>query len=109
MFEHRHNLCGFVARTVKILTKACAEIFGFANVDNLPVAVEHHINAGIFRHVFEFRFEVHGVIIPFKAKIVNRFRARVAHVRGAMRTCEFPNYREFICTESNQTAKKIMI
>ena len=62
--EHRHHLRRLVAGLIKILLQPRFEALGFADVDDLSVLVQHQINAGILRHVFEFRLEVHEDIIP---------------------------------------------
>ena len=52
-----------------------------SDVDDLPVAVQHHINAGILRHVFEFCLKVHDAIITHLCGLVNSKTPR-ARARG---------------------------
>src|SRR5699024_3393325 len=57
---------------IKILSETGFQPLGFADVDDLPVLDQHHIYAGILRHVFELRLKVHGDIIPHRALLVKR-------------------------------------
>ena len=72
VFEHRHNLRGLVAGLIKILFQTRVEPLRLADVDNFARLVQHHINAGILRHVFQLRLEVHGDIIPHPERLVNK-------------------------------------
>jgi len=44
--KHRQYLFRFVCGSVKILTNAVFEIFGFADIQNVLVAIHHDVHAG---------------------------------------------------------------